>query len=240
MAKKISRYEKGWETAYGFEGSSDALLKKFGVMIRKQNGSEFLPDEISFLSAAISNVWKFFGGLKSFAKSRGLVISFSSGRGQFGGSHAPGICIFNGETNRFVIGVSALKNKPSYLPLDLILAHETAHWLDAELGKKLIRREVGDDFLSPCMSDVFGSYEYWAALQYKLMLWPKKRRDIQEYFATAIEEFYAVKNCLADFCHRECYVPKDKFLRVVSPECERYMKSLSRRLREGGNGRQGN
>lgn len=141
----IDSYSKGEETSYGNGLCFNNLYEDYGVRIKKQNGSTFSREQLGRIQDSVDKVWKHYGSLKKLAADYGLKVSYADNCMQHARQkaiglftpyyNAIGVSFFDAEKQR-KIGQNHLS--------DITLAHEVAHWLDAQKGKDLHRFFASD------------------------------------------------------------------------------------------------
>jgi hypothetical protein len=120
-----STYTKGAKTSYGDKNTSKALLKEYGILVKRQNGDAINTREIEEIRNAFTKLVPVFGNLKDICSEYGLKISHSGDKNM----HArKAIGLF---FNAFkAIGVQFGNKEKNHL----ILAHELSHFLDCQAG----------------------------------------------------------------------------------------------------------
>jgi len=224
-------FAKGEETAYGKSGSSNALYDKFGVMIKKQNGSTFSAGQRNRLENTLSAVWPHFGDLRSLAGQSGLTISYADDCNQHARKAVGLYRAMPGEKGEKAIGVSFFNDERNDRnPAAVTLSHEVTHWLDSEKGK-----ETHHFFAS----DAAGTLENRIAMKFKELVRDnekrlndlssrftkdKKQSSLGDYWfrtceclARAMEEHYALSQGLMIFEENPAYLPREQFLKEIEP-----------------------
>lgn len=235
----IDSYSKGEETSYGNGLCFNNLYEDYGVRIKKQNGSTFSREQLGRIQDSVDKVWKHYGSLKKLAADYGLKVSYADNCMQHARQkaiglftpyyNAIGVSFFDAEKQR-KIGQNHLS--------DITLAHEVAHWLDAQKGKELHR------FFS---SDAEGTLENKIATIFKDEVKKRERNNkkaakiensegaaLGEYwfrtcecFARALEQSYAMEQGI-DLSIENAYVQKAVFEKEIKPLVEELMKENAR------------
>jgi hypothetical protein len=122
-----SSYAKGTETSYGDTKTNDSLKEKYGVLVKRQNGDAINREEIKEVADALDKIGRVFGDLKNISEEYGLKISHAGEKHMFA---RKSIGIFY-DVHK-AIGVSFANKDTDFL----VLAHEYAHFLDSQAGKK--------------------------------------------------------------------------------------------------------
>jgi len=128
------------ETSFGESNTNDSLFEQYGILVKRQNGSQIKPGEIEQIRVAWSNINKLYGGLVQSAKDHRLKISHTGNTLVFA-SKAAGVYIPKMRT-------IAASNKFGDNQFESIMAHEAAHWIDSILGEAKGGRYASDDFES--------------------------------------------------------------------------------------------
>jgi|GEM_PF-99449 len=169
------------ETSFGDSNTNDILKEKYGILVKRQDGSEIMPIQIEQVRNAWVKVQKTFGGMIHLAKDVNLKISHTALKHVFA-SKAIGMYIPQMKT----IAVSV---KYGEMQFESTMAHEVAHWIDNTLGGNNNKRWASDDFESTAgiIARTFRSGM-------------NKRSDsdytnaTKECFARAMEQYYAIEN----------------------------------------------
>jgi len=167
------------ETSFGMSNTNESLYDKFGILVKRQNGSNIKPLEIEQIKGSWINVNKIYGGLVSLAKEEAMKISHTGTTLVFA-SKAAGVYIPNMKT----IAVSAKYGDEMF---ENILAHEVAHWIDNKIGEQKRLRWATDNY-----EDTAGII---ASTFRKKMNQPSDSDYInatKECFARALEQHFAI------------------------------------------------
>lgn len=169
------------ETSFGDSSVNTSLQAEYGILVKRQNGSEINATEIEQLRTAWVKVLGTIGNLTLQAKETALKISHTGDKYVFA-SQAAGVYISYfraiGVTNKF--GNDQLSN---------FMAHEVGHWIDNKLGEKRGGRYLTDFF-----------EESAAKLAFEFRNNMNEKSDsnytnaTKECFARALEQYFAIKN----------------------------------------------
>lgn len=128
------------ETSFGESNTNDSLKEKYGILVKRQNGTKIMPAEIDQIRKAWEKLNKTFGNLVNNAKQVNLKISHTGLKYVFA-SKAGGMFLPDMKT-------IAVTNKFGDDQFEEIFAHETAHWIDYSIGQLKGKRYATDDFES--------------------------------------------------------------------------------------------
>lgn len=168
------------ETSFGESNTNDELRSKYGILVKRQNGSKIQPTEINQIKEAWVKVQKLFGGLSNLANEDGLKISHTADTFVYA-SKASGMYIPKMKT-------IAVSNKYGAEKFDCIMAHEVAHYIDNRVGEQKGNRYSTDNFE--------GTAGVIASKFRKLMNKPSDSDYInatKECFARALELYFAIE-----------------------------------------------
>ena len=173
--------KKGLETAYGIKNTSKELFDKYGILIKRQNGSNLTVAQIENTQDAWQKILDTFGNLVPIAKDYGLKISHTGSTLVYA---RKALGVFNPNFN--AISVSA---KYGFENFTNIMAHEVAHLLDYLEGQKTGKRYASDNYES-----LAGQI----AITFKKNMNAKSSssyiNSIKECFARALEQYFALQN----------------------------------------------
>ena len=230
----IDAYSKGEETSYGDSKCFDNLYEKYGVEIKKQNGSTFSPEQLERMDVALKRVWGYYGNLNILASNCGLKVSYADNCYQHAriasGIYTP---YFN------AIGVSVFdenSKRPDLKDFEhVILAHEVAHWLDAEKGKEYhhfyasdmentLERKIAEKYKSivKCLHKRAPIYDSYSNLT------PRYFRTC-ECLARAMEQGYAISVGL-DLGNLVGYIPYEWYVEAIFPLVNELMQENKKYL----------
>jgi hypothetical protein len=211
--------KKAIETSYGKSNTNDFLKKDFGVMVKRQNGSKILPNEIEQLSKAWQSVKKTFGPLKEMANRDDLVLSHAGQTYMFA-SKAIGVYY----PSMKAIGVTA---KFGENQLGFTMAHEVAHWIDDNVGSLTKKRHASDNFESTAGQIAI---KFRASMNEKTD--NKYLNATHEAFARAWEFHNAIQSQGASairsgkdkYTDSPAYISMEKYTNVIKPLIEKFLE----------------
>jgi SAM-dependent methyltransferase len=203
-------YAKGAETAYGEGGTSGALLAGYGVKVKRQNGTVINAAETAEIRAALAGVSSVFGDLSALSRGQGLKISYAGALDRQTRKN-PGLY----QHGRHTIGLSFGKQEDAAL----ILAHESAHFLDAAAGA-----DMGHFFAS----DKAGTPEAELASAFRRNIpYTVEKSNYWnrtcECFARAMEQYAGRKlspGRYAELCKMPGYCTDEAFTQDIAPLVE--------------------
>ncbi len=170
-----STWTKGRETSYGDTNLDDALLQRFGIRIKRQNGEDITDKDIEDLSLVLDRVHSVFGDVSEASRTWGLKVSHA-GNTKMHASKYDGIF-----TPYYrAIGVSFANGNDE---ASLTAIHEYAHFMDHLSGK---------EYNAWHSSDIPGTTENHIAVTFR-----NEMKEVKgaywsrtcECFARAIEEY---------------------------------------------------
>jgi hypothetical protein len=170
---------KGNETAFGRSNTNIDLLKEFGVLVKRQDGTVIKSHDIIQIREGLKIFQRLVFPIAEQARKDSLVISHSANTLMYA-RRAAGM---------FVPYVPAIgiTNKYGNEAFVDIFAHEIAHYIDRTLGKKIGLRYLSDDANSDA---------HTIAVQFKACM--NKRTDSKylnskkECFARAFQQYVGV------------------------------------------------
>lgn len=169
------------ETSFGESNTNDILKEKYGILVKRQNGTKINPDEIEQIRKGWELINKTFGNLIENAREQNLKISHTGLKYVFA-SKAAGVFVPSMKT----IAVSAKFGDAQF---DQIFSHETAHWIDGSIGALQGKRHATDDFES--IAGIIAS-------TFRKNMNAKSDSDYVnstvECFARAFEQYFAFEN----------------------------------------------
>jgi hypothetical protein len=169
------------ETSFGESNTNLELKDKYGILVKRQNGSQIQPIEINQIRESWIKVQSIFGGLSHIALNDNLKISHTADKYCYA-SKAAGMYIPKMKT-------IAVSNKYGFEKFECIMAHETAHYIDNRLGESKGERYSTDNFEGTA-GTIAGNFR-------KLM---NKKSDsdyinsTKECFARALEQYFAIES----------------------------------------------
>lgn len=218
--ENLFSYQKGLETSWGESNTSDILLKKMGVKVKTQNGSEITPIQVDQIEKELTSVFQSFGNRKTMCEKYNLKISHAANKMMFASSKAIGMYIPSFHT----IGVSDKIGKFGFT-----LGHEFAHFMDNYLGRKQGNHYASDDYNSTAGK---------IAKEYRNNLNKTSNSDYInrtcECFARAFEQYHAF-NTVGEkaeydprdgktYAEGENYVSVTKFNEKIKPLIDQFFK----------------
>lgn len=133
-------YKQAVETSFG-ESNVDPILKeKYGILVKRQNGSQIKANDIELIKESWIEIQKIYGNLKAEALKHNLKVSHSGDKLMFA-MKALGVYIPQMGT----IGVS---NKLGEIDFKSTFSHETAHFIDNFIGELNGKRWATDNYES--------------------------------------------------------------------------------------------
>lgn len=133
-------YKQAVETSFG-ESNVDPILKeKYGILVKRQNGSQIKSNDIELIKESWIEIQKIYGNLKAEALKHNLKVSHSGDKLMFA-MKALGVYIPQMGT----IGVS---NKLGEIDFKSTFSHETAHFIDNFIGELNGKRWATDNYES--------------------------------------------------------------------------------------------
>lgn len=169
------------ETSFGESNTNDVLKEEYGILVKRQNGTKIGPDEIEQIRKGWVLLNKTFGNLVNNAKNDNLKISHTGLKYVFA-SKAAGMYVPSMKT-------IAVSNKFGEAQFDQIFSHETAHWIDGNMGALIGKRHATDDFESTAGR---------IASTFRKNMNAKSDSDYVnstvECFARAMEQYFAFEN----------------------------------------------
>lgn len=131
-------YKAAIETSFGESNTSDVLKEKYGILVKRQNGSKINPVEVDQIEEAFVSIQKKFGNLKPNCLKYNIKISHTGTTYVFA-SKAIGVFIPSMGT----IGVS---DKFGDNQFRMTMAHEIGHFIDNVIGELNDKRWATDDY----------------------------------------------------------------------------------------------
>jgi hypothetical protein len=217
-----SSYSKGQITAYGTTNTDDRLLKDYGVLVKRQNGNAITAPEIQQIKSSLDRFYALMGNFSSIARDYHLKISHAGDKKMFA-SRFSGLFTFL----HHAIGVSFRNEETA----PAILAHELAHFLDAQAGSDTQHFFASDNASSP---------EYAVAAAFRSLM--NKNQSVTksayynrtcECFARALEQYTAFHTLPDHFdrlSHTPAYTSHENFTGRVVPAINRYVIERQRLL----------
>jgi DNA polymerase III sliding clamp (beta) subunit (PCNA family) len=208
------------ETSFGFSNTNNTLEAKYGILVKRQDGSQILPNQIEQIREAWVNIQSKFGGLSTLAKEVKLKISHTGDKFVFS-SKASGVYVPK-------MGTIAVTNKWGADSFQTIFAHETAHFIDNKIGEQKGQRYFSDNFEGKAGV---------IARTFRNLMNQKSESDYtnctKECFARAMEQFFAIENFgygvklanLGTYVTERDYVSKDNYDNQLRPLIVDFLQS---------------
>jgi hypothetical protein len=185
--------------------------------VKRQNGDAINREEIKEVADALDKIGRVFGDLKNISEEYGLKISHAGGKRMFARKFA-GLFF---DVHK-AIGVSFANKDTDFL----VLAHEYAHFLDSQAGKKQ------NYFFA---SDKPGAIESSIAKEFRAVMNKDQARTRNskylnrtcECFARAMEQYAAYKlspEQFKQYCWHEAYAGEISFTRKILPLAETLLR----------------
>ena len=133
-------YAKGVETSWGDSNTDPILQKEYGILVKRQDGSQITATDIEEIRKGWLSVQNVFGNLKPNAEKYNLKISHASKRMMFA-SKAIGMWVPRFKT----IGVSSKFGMEQF---NSTFSHEVGHFIDYLVGQLTGKRYETDDYES--------------------------------------------------------------------------------------------
>lgn len=208
----LSTFTKGRETSFGDSNTNNALLDKFGVKVKRQNGDQINEKEISEIETALIDVESVFGATREMNKNYGLKISHS---GNVGMHAMKAVGVFFDFYKAIGVTMAGGANQ-----FGLTLAHEWAHYMDSEIGKK-----KGYHFYSDKSGSV--ANEIAKTLRNNMSKTVKANENYYnrtcECFARALELHFAVEKGNSKLFDAHGFVPKDVYETQLKPLIQQFL-----------------
>jgi len=226
------QYKKAVETAFGFSNTNDSLKTEYGILVKRQDGSQINASEINEIQQAWINLCNVIGNLKTLAIIENLKISHA-GKKYIFASKAVGVYV----PDMLTIGVS---NKYGDKMFNYTLAHEVAHWIDNYLGKKLNKKWLTNDYES-----LAGKIAFDFRKNMNRKVTSEYANQTKECFARAIEQYFAIEKDGYDaqteymmyatekdkqtmpYITSDYYVSKTTYDNIIKPQIVEFFKQHS-------------
>ena len=167
------------ETSFGESNTNLELKEKYGILVKRQNGSQIQPTEINQIKDSWVKVQDIYGGLSHIALNDNLKISHTADKYCYA-SKAAGMYIPKMKT-------IAVSNKYGNEKFQCIMAHEVAHYIDNRIGETKGERYSTDNYEG--ISGVIAN-------KFRNLMNKKSDSDYinstKECFARALEQYFAV------------------------------------------------
>ena len=225
--KELSQnYKTALETSFGESNTSDVLKDEFGVLVKRQNGTQIKAPEIDQIRNAIISIRKQFGNLKPNFLKYNIKISHTGVKHVFA-SRALGVYIPT-------MGTIAISDKYGDEQFKMTGAHEFAHFIDHLVGETNKKRWATDDYESTAGKIAF-------AFRNNMNKPKSKQTDYinatVECFARALQQYYGIETFGEDvgtvwgseedknfkpFFFADNFVPKDAYYNTIKPLIEQF------------------
>lgn len=211
-----NNYYKGRETAYGNKGTKADLIDKYGVLVKRQNGSEITEEQVNQIDNALGAIAKVIGPTKELAKSVGLKISHS-GQKLMHARNAAGMYL----PGMNAIGVST---RAGNIDFGFTLAHELSHFIDHKLGEQKFNHR----YASHNRKTIAGQIAETFRDNLKQKSTSGYINASHECFARALEQYFGTKTEGADAFEllsnsNGIYATEEKFKEKVQPLIEQFL-----------------
>lgn len=133
-------YKAAIETSFGESNSSFALKDRFGFLVKRQNGAEINPAEISQIEDAYTSIMQKLGDLKPSLERYSIKVSHTGKKNVFA-SKAIGAWVAT-------MGTIAVSDKYGDSQFRSTFSHELAHFMDFASGQQTGKRYASDDYES--------------------------------------------------------------------------------------------
>jgi hypothetical protein len=211
-----SSYSKGQITSYGPSHTNDRLLNDYGVLVKRQNGGAISPREIEQIKSSLDRFYALMGNFSSAARDYRLKISHAGEKNMFASRFVGIFALFHR-----AIGVSFKEEETG----PIILAHELAHFLDAQAGGGTQHFFASDNASTP-------EYAVAGAFRSLMNKTPSVIKSAYynrtcECFARAVEQytaFHTLKEYSDKISTIPAYVPREDFIKTIQPLIEEYKK----------------
>lgn len=220
-------YKTAIETSFGESNTENYLYADYGVLVKRQNGDKINSQEVGQIEDGLIKINSIFGNLKEEFIKNNIKISHTGKRLVFA-QKAVGCYIPS-------MGTIAVSEKYGDIQFNSTFAHELAHFLDHELGKKNGRRWETDNFESTAGIIAFTFRNN--------MNKPKQLQNdyinaTKECFARAMQQYFVMKNYGDDveiifgygnfsvpevIANQEIFVNKVKFNEKIKPLIEQFL-----------------
>lgn len=226
------QYKNAIETAFGFSNTNDSLKNEYGILVKRQDGSQINAAEIHDIIEAWIAVCAIIGNLKTLAITDNLKISHT-GKKYIFASKAVGVYV----PDMLTIGVS---NKYGEKMFSYTLAHEVAHWIDNYLGKNQNKKWLTNDYESLAGKIAF---DFRKNMNRKVS--SEYANQTKECFARAIEQYFAIEKDGYDaqteymmyatdkdkqsmpYITSDYYVSRDAYDNIIKPQIVEFLKQHS-------------
>lgn len=223
-------YSKALETSFGESNTDTVLRDKYGILVKRQNGSKINPLEIEDIKESWILCNRVFGNLKPHALSDNLKISHSANTYMFA-MKAIGVYIPQFAT----IGVSKKYGQHQF---NSTMSHEVGHWIDNFVGRVKGQRWATDDYESTAgiIAFTFRNNMNKPKNQQTDYVNATKEcfaRALQQYFGyivygdnDVISHSYVDLNRVEKITNVDDYVSKETFETKIKPLIEQFLTEI--------------
>jgi len=218
------------ETSFGESNTSDVLQKKYGILVKRQNGDKINPMEVGQIENAFVTVQKKFGNLKEICLKKNIKISHTGVKYVFA-SKAVGMYISD-------MGTIAVSDKFGDTQFKLTMAHELAHFIDNYIGELNEKRYATDNYESTAGKIAF---EFRKNMNIPSSKQSKYTNATKECFARALEMYVGVETFgentgvhysdgvgviseMKPFFASGNFVSKESYTNTIKPLIEQFFK----------------
>ncbi|NLG50401.1 MAG: class I SAM-dependent methyltransferase, partial [Chloroflexi bacterium] len=123
-----ARYDKGWKTSFANKSAAinDTMQAERGYKVKRQDGKPITEEQIAEIDQGMREIEEIFGPQADFLRNADVTIAHTSGKHPFLSTYGG---VYHGKERTITIGTANIFGEP--IPA---LAHEWAHFLDAEAG----------------------------------------------------------------------------------------------------------
>lgn len=224
----LGRFVKGRETSYGESNLNDSLKEDFGVMVKRQDGTEFTKKQMENMRELLTKMYSHYGNLSKEFTESGYKISYAADVNQHASKSAIGIYF----PFYKAIGVSVFND--DLKDASCVFSHEIAHYLDGKRGNELKRYFASDDE---------NSLEYKIADTFRKHINNKELKGYWkrtcECFARALEQYYSVEKSIYTtpenpqnnpYFEYDAYCSFESYNKYIKPLVQEYMKEHAKRF----------
>jgi len=218
------------ETSFGESNTSDVLQKKYGILVKRQNGDKINPMEVGQIENAFVTVQKKFGNLKEICLKKNIKISHTGVKYVFA-SKAVGMYVPD-------MGTIAVSDKFGDTQFKLTMAHELAHFIDNYIGELNEKRYATDNYESTAGKIAF---EFRKNMNIPSSKQSKYTNATKECFARALEMYVGVETFgentgvhysdgvgviseMKPFFASGNFVSKESYTNTIKPLIEQFFK----------------
>ena len=218
------------ETSFGESNTSNVLQKKYGILVKRQNGDKINPMEVGQIEKAFVDVQNKFGNLKEICLKKNIKISHTGVKYVFA-SKALGMYVPD-------MGTIAVSDKFGDTQFKLTMAHEFAHFIDNYIGELNEKRYATDNYESTAGKIAF---EFRRNMNIPSSEQTKYTNATKECFARALEMYFGVETFgentgvhysdgigvvseMKPFFASGNFVSKEAYNNIIKPLIEQFFK----------------